>query len=79
MWGLAPSMASRPLTFPLPRLAAHLPPCRVTGDASTADLREANVRALRHAREQHLQQWSEGRGYDLVVVPQVRDYVWGGC
>jgi len=42
----------------------------VTSD--TAELRGANVRAIREARRLHVGEWSDARGYDLVVAPKVR-------
>ena len=42
------------------------------GSDALRALRAAGVRARREARRQNLAEWSDARGYDLVVAPKVR-------
>jgi hypothetical protein len=37
-----------------------------------SQLRARNVASIREVRRLHWQEWSDSRGYDLVVVPKVR-------
>lgn len=52
-------------------------------DAEPGQLRAANVCAIREARRRHAAEWSDARGYDLIVAPKVgvggQFLVWGGC
>ncbi len=50
-------------------LGVTYPQRLLTGDLS--DARAANVRGIREARRLHVEEWSDGRGYDLVVAPKV--------
>lgn len=58
------------------KLGSSYPHRIVTSD--TGELRAANVRAIREARRLHLEEWSDGRGYDLVVAPKVGFLQWVG-
>lgn len=48
--------------------------CRIVCD-DLAELRAANVKAIRAARSAAVQAGlADGRGYDMLVVPEVRQY-----
>ena len=52
-------------------------PLRVA-DTPLQELRARGVKAMREARAQHLEEWSDERGYDLVKVPKVQGRGWRG-